>query len=80
MSFTKGTGASPAPAAALAPSYSVQPITVGGQTLAITQVQVVLSRLELEQADHSGTCLGESADCEEFWPAPSWLISRWTAA
>jgi hypothetical protein len=70
LSFTKGTGASPAPSAAVAPSFSAQPVTINGQTLAITQVQVVLSRLELERADHAGTCLGESVDCQEFSAGP----------
>jgi hypothetical protein len=70
MSFTKGSGSSQAPAAAIAPSYSAAPITIGGKTLVVSQVQVVLSEVELEQMEHSGLCQGEVPGCEEYSAGP----------
>ena len=70
LSFTNGSASSPAPAASVAPSFSAAPITIGGQTLAISQVQVVLSEVELKQMEHSGLCEGEVPGCEEFSAGP----------
>jgi len=63
MSFAKSSSASPASAMAA-------PISVGGQTLVLSQVQIVLSEVELKQADHSGSCTGEVPGCEEFEAGP----------
>jgi hypothetical protein len=63
MSFAQSSNSAPA-------SFSAAPISVGGQTLTLTQVQVVLSEVELKQAEHSGTCTGEGAGCEEFEAGP----------
>jgi hypothetical protein len=70
MSFTQGSGSNPAPAAAVAPSFSAAPITLGGQTLVISQVQVVLSQVELKQADHAALYEGDGPGCEEFSAGP----------
>jgi len=67
LSFAVGSGA---PAASIAPSLSAAPITVGGQTLVISQVQAVLSEVELKQPEHSGLCEGEGPGCEEFSAGP----------
>jgi hypothetical protein len=70
LSFTNGSASSPAPAASVASSYSAASITIGGQTLAISQVQVVLSEVELKRMEHSGLCEGEVPGCEEFSAGP----------
>ncbi|MEO6056668.1 MAG: hypothetical protein ABIQ49_07505 [Gemmatimonadales bacterium] len=70
MSFTQGSGSSPAPAASAAPSFSAAPISLGGKTLVISQVQVVLSEVELKQMEHAGLCDGEVSGCEEFSGGP----------
>jgi hypothetical protein len=63
MSFAQASNSAPA-------SFSAAPISLGGQTLTLTQVQVVLSEVELKQADQSGTCSGEGPGCEEFEAGP----------
>ena len=71
LSFAVGTGAPAAVAASVrGPQFSSAPISAGGQTLTIDQVQVVLSEVELKQAEHSGVCTGEEAGCEEFEAGP----------
>ena len=69
LSFAKASSSSPA-AASARPSFSTAPITLGGQTLVLSQVQIVFSEVELEQADHSGSCSGEVPGCEEFEAGP----------
>ena len=70
LSFAVGSGV-PAPvAASIAPSFSAAPITLGGQTLVISQVQAVLSEVELKQPEHSGVCQGDGPGCEEFSAGP----------
>jgi hypothetical protein len=68
MSFAAGSG--PAPVASIAPSYSSAPISVNGQTLVLSQVQIVLSEIELKQQEHTGVCTGEEPGCEEFEAGP----------
>ncbi len=66
LSFTAGTGAK-----AAAMSLSAAPVSVGGKTLVLSQVQVVLSEVELKAAEHTGTCAGEGGGCEEFEAGPT---------
>ena len=70
LSFAVGSGAPAAAVASVAPSFSAAPITIGGQTLVISQVQAVLSEVELKQSEHSGLCDGEGPGCEEFSAGP----------
>jgi hypothetical protein len=70
LSITTGARPGAAPSLAAAETY-----TLGGTTLVLTRVQLVLKEIELKRAEESATCeddsaLGDSDDCEEFEVGP----------
>ncbi len=69
LSVTLRVAATPLAPSAEAP----ESVTVGGHTLVLSQVQLVLRDIRLKRADHAENCEDRADDCEYFSTGPMLL-------